>query len=112
MTRLQSELDRLYPSVPAGADEAPVRALVLALRQPADWAELQPLWRGVQADLQLPAPAIAVSGTDAPQLWFSLAEPVPAPRARAFLEALRLRFLADVEPRRVQLLVGAGLPRV
>ncbi|KAF1050200.1 hypothetical protein [Xylophilus sp.] len=111
MTPLSSELRRLYlvPSTDSAADAAPidragrVRALVLELAGPADWDLLAPLWREVQAELHLPAPGIAVSGTDALQLWFSLAEPVPAAQAHVFLEALRSRYLPQVDRRRVRL---------
>ena len=70
------------------APDGTVRAMVLELVRPADWTLLSTLWRGVQTDLELPAPAIAVSGIDAYRLWFSLAEPASAAQARAFLEAL------------------------
>jgi len=105
MNRLQAELQRLYFSGPeepalAGADGR-VRAMVLELARPASWDRLATLWRGVQADLELPAPAIAVSGIDGYQLWFSLSEPVPAARATAFLESLRRRYLGDVAPERI-----------
>ena len=99
MNRLQTEWQRLY-----GHDVGTgVRALVLELARPADWSALALLWHGVQTDLALPAPAIAVNGLDGLQLWFSLAEPVPETEARGFLEALRLRYLSDVAPRRVAL---------
>lgn len=120
MDRLQSQLHRLYglarrPPGQAESDAAcglidadgRVRALVLALGRPADWSALAPVWQGVQIDLQLPAPAIAVSGTDSYQLWFSLAEPVPAAQAQVFLEGLRSRYLADIAPRRINLLPAA-----
>ncbi len=111
MTRLQTELNRLYRprhQVPGPADGAPVRAMVLELTGPPEWETLSSAWRGVQAELALPAPGIAVSGTDALQLWFSLAEPVAPGRARAFLEGLRRRFLGDVDTRRVRLLTDAA----
>ena len=73
MNRLQAEQQRLYLSHDSGP-----RALMLALAQPGSWAGLAKVWQGVQADLELPAPAIAVSGTDSYQLWFSLAQPVAA----------------------------------
>jgi hypothetical protein len=60
------------------------------------------VWQGVQMELELPAPAIAVSGQDGLQLWFSLETAIPADRARAFLEALRVRFLAHINPARVR----------
>lgn len=110
--RLIAELQRLYglPDQPVNfelgalpmVDSAGrVRAMVLALKGPADWAALSPVWRGVQTDLALPAPAIAVNGQDAYELWFSLAEPVPLARATAFLEGLRARYLPGVKPPRV-----------
>ena len=98
--RLQAERDRLYRA----EDDGRVRALVLALARPADWAALGRVWQGVQTDLGWPAPGIAVSGTDACQLWFSLAEPVSAAEAHALLEHLRTRYLADIPPHRVELL--------
>lgn len=81
-----------------------VRALVLELGRPADWDALLAVWQGVQADLALPAPAIAVSGTDAYQLWFSVAQAVPVAQAAVFLEGLRQRHLADVAPHRIGML--------
>jgi len=110
MDRLQTQYHRLY--LPPGSDTAAarglidpdgqVRAMVLALAQPADWATLAPVWRGVQADLAWPAPAIAVNGVDAFELWFSLAQPVPVIEAVACLQGLRQRYLADVKPARVR----------
>jgi hypothetical protein len=119
MNRLQSELARLYlPPLPDGveADAQPnslidgagrVRAMVMELARPADWEALSAVWQGVQAELELPAPAIAVSGTDGLQLWFSVAQPIAVARAHAFLEGLRQRFLADIKPARVRLMPAA-----
>lgn len=116
MNRLQSELQRLYlPQAGEGGHNDPdrpcmvdalgqVRAMVLELARPADWAALSKVWQGVQADLALPAPAIAVSGKDGCQLWFSLADPVPAPLARAFLEGLRGRYLGETKTQRLGLM--------
>jgi hypothetical protein len=116
MNRLQSELQRLYlprPATGSGLDPAQsglidqhgqVRALVLELARPADWEELSKVWRGMHADLELPAPGIAVSGTDGFQLWFSLAEPVSVAQAHLFLESVRSRYLPDIAPNRVTLL--------
>jgi len=116
MNRLQQELQRLY-GPPAGAslgldldarglvdEPGRVRAMVLELARPADWAALSAVWGGVQVDLGLPAPAIAVNGSDGFQLWFSLLEPLPVPRAAAFLDALRRRYLGDIAPARVTML--------
>jgi len=115
MSHLQTEFQRLY--VPTTAETGPadhpaplidpqgrVRALVLELGGPADWSALAQVWRGVQTDLELPAPAIAASGTEGLQLWFSLAEPLQVAQAHAFLQTLRHRYLPDVPARRVRLM--------
>jgi hypothetical protein len=116
MNRLQSELHRLYfPLSKAGAEagtqpsalidtSGKVRAMVMELRGPPGWDALSRVWQGVQAELGLPAPAIAVSGIDGLQLWFSVAEPIAVAQAHAFLDRLRQRFLSDVEPGRVRLM--------
>lgn len=119
MNRLQSEWYRLYlPHTTADTDTEPVesglidgdgrvRAMALELARPADWDAVSKVWQGVQVDLELPAPAIAVSGRDGYQLWFSLAEPLPIPEAAAFLESLRTRYLGDVARDRVLLMPAA-----
>lgn len=93
MNRLQAELQRLYGEG---------RTAVLELAGTGGWAELAKVWQGVQADLELPAPAIAVNGADAYQLWFSFAAPVSAEEAERFLAAVRTRYLRDVPPGRVR----------
>lgn len=124
-SRLQAQWRRLYvPECLTPAAEAPVavaepaagddtslidtkgrvRAMVLALSRPANWEALSAVWQAVQAELSLPAPAIAVTGVDGYQLWFSLAEAVPVAEARAFLEALRQRHLSHIAPARIDLL--------
>ena len=120
MNRLQSELNRLYlPPLEARAETDAqsaalidptdrVRAIVMELARPPSWDAMSKVWQGVQAELDLPAPAIAVSGTDGLQLWFSLAEPIAVDRAHAFLERLRLRYLADVESGRVGLMPASN----
>jgi hypothetical protein len=99
MNRLDTERHRLFGSDPDAAGDR-VRHLVLALGGPADWAPLSAVWRGVQADLDMPAPAIAVNGVDAFELWFPLAEPLPADTAATFLGGLCARYLGDVAPAR------------
>ena len=116
MSTLHAELNRLFLSLGAEpglmAPDGTVRAMVLELARPADWPLLSTLWRGVQTELELPAPAIAVSGIDGYQLWFSLAEPVSVSQAGAFLEALRLRYLSVVAPGRLSMMpsVDAASP--
>lgn len=95
MNSLQTELQRLY-APPADVQDQ-VRAARLTLARPADWAVLGAVWRGVQTDLELPAPAIAVNGHDGIELWFSFAQALASEQALAFVEALRRRYLADVD---------------
>lgn len=108
-SRWHAEWQRLFALAPATADTDTARAtalltdgqgrtrtLVLGLRLPAPWQALSSVWQAVQVDGGLPAPGIAVSGTDGHQLWFSLAEPVSLAEAHAFLDALRQRCLAHV----------------
>jgi hypothetical protein len=90
-----------HPAQSTDQPDQPVRALVLALRKPADWDTLAPLWRGVQTDWAWPAPAIAVNGADAFELWFSLAQPVPRAEAAALLHQLCQRYLPNVKPERL-----------
>lgn len=116
MNPLQTELRRLYLVGPALQDhleaqpadctaaDGTVRALALELARPADWDALARVWQGVQADLNLPAPAIAVNGIDGFQLWFSLVQPVAAADGLAFLEALQARYLGTIARARIGLM--------
>lgn len=107
MNRLEAEFQRLYLPVapehlaPTGLGTH-VRVMVLDVAGPSAWDALVKVWQGVQADLQLPAPGIAVNGSDGYQLWFSLAEPVPAADAMFLLNALVRRYLADVAQERIR----------
>ncbi|MDL5031988.1 hypothetical protein QRD43_08700 [Pelomonas sp. APW6] len=120
MNRLHAQWQRLFlPSIqpttpldvsggtPALQDAAGrTRALMIELARPADWPALATVWQGMQQDLGLPAPAIAVSGVDGFQLWLSLAEPVDAASGLDVLDALRRRYLPDVMPQRLHLQAG------
>ncbi|MCB2018386.1 MAG: hypothetical protein KDF54_12885 [Hydrogenophaga sp.] len=103
MNRLDTERQRLFHLDDGPRAEGRVKAAVLGLSGPADWGLLSAVWRGVQAELDLPAPAIAVNGVDAFELWFALAEPMPAATAAAFLDGLCTRFLSEVAPARRRL---------
>jgi hypothetical protein len=100
-SRLPAQLQRLYGLPAEGAD--PTRVLVLSLGRPADWLRVGQVWQAVQTELHLPAPAIAVNGVDAFQLWFSLALPRPVAEVRAFAQGVRARWLADLAPQRLTL---------
>ncbi|MFP5468022.1 MAG: hypothetical protein ACLGG8_10965 [Gammaproteobacteria bacterium] len=118
MNRLESEWKRLF--VPASAASCAnrhddlvdpggdVRAIVIELGRPADWRLLAPLWLSVQTDLGWPAPAIAVNGLDAFALWIPLSGSMTAGDARAVLEVLQQRYLADVKADRVRLWPKVG----
>jgi len=118
MNKLQTELSRLYLTHDASSEgqdstetafslinaKGQVRAMVIEVAQQAALDGVASLWQGVQADLGLPAPTIAVSGIDGCQVWFSLVEPVPIAVAHDFLESLRLRYLSDIAPRHIRLM--------
>lgn len=111
MNPLETEFQRLYFVDDASAVapslmtmDGRVRAMVMELARPADWPVVSTVWQRVQSDLGLPPPAIAVTGNDGYQLWFSLAEPVTAAEASFFLESLRQRFLSDISRERISLL--------
>jgi hypothetical protein len=97
MNRLQAELQRLY-----GSPDAPERAAVLELAGAGGWSELAKVWHGVQADLELPAPGIAVNGADAYQLWFALPDASAAGDAERLLAGLRRRYLREVPPEHIR----------
>jgi hypothetical protein len=96
--RLQAEVQRLFLAAPAG-----VRALVVEVSGALRWAGISSVWQAAQVDLQLPPPAIAISGGDACQLWLSLAQPVSLQEAQDFLLALRERYLRAVPPECIRL---------
>lgn len=104
MSRFNAEFSRLYLAPEQGrllAADGKVKAMVLELARPADWAVLSILWHGAQHDLALPAAAIAVSGTDGLQLWFSVAEPVSAAHAADFLTVLHSKYLSAIPAKRI-----------
>ena len=72
------------------------RAMIIAFKRVGDWAMVAKLFQAVQDELDLPTPALAISACAGYQVWFSLAEPVPVAQARIFLNALQLRYLADL----------------
>ncbi len=132
MDELIAELQRLYladlPGVSAAAlhtmlrgegglnvdllgPEGAVRALVIELDSGL-WTQAAQLYEAVQAELDLPAPAVSVSGGKAYGLWFSFATPVLLSRAEAFAEGLRQRYLAEVPPARLTLHPRAPLQLV
>ena len=114
MSKLFSELQRLY-FYPSGCEEnndssfvlpakdGLTRAMLLRFKRSADWPSVAKLYEALQAELDLPAPAVSVSPGDGFQLWLSLAEPEPVARAQVFLAALCERYLGDLERGGVEL---------
>lgn len=119
MSPLHTEFHRLFlfspsPQAPGTLLDAQgrTRALVLELTAPVDTAALGALWQGLQTELGLPAPAVAVNGRDALQLWFSLAQPVSLAQAGAFADGLVARYLPALPARQWRLwpAADAALP--
>jgi len=73
-----------------------VRAMVINFKRAGDWDRVANLYQSLEDELDLPAPAISVSGQQGYRLWFSLAEPLPAAQASLFLNALGLNYLTDL----------------
>jgi len=84
-----------------------IRAMVVGFEKASDWEQVAKLYQGIQEDLELPAPAISVSGHTGYQLWLSLAACVSVVDARLFLDALRLKYLADLSLASLQLIPDA-----
>ena len=72
------------------------RAMVVDFKKATDSEQVAKLYQAFQNDLDLPAPAVSVSGNTGYRLWVSLVEPVPVEQAHIFLQALRLKYLPDV----------------
>jgi hypothetical protein len=83
-------------SIPLLDAQQMLRAMVVSFENVSDWDSVARVFQGVQSDLDLPAPAISVSGHKGYGIWFSLARPLPLPQARIFLDALRANYLADM----------------
>jgi hypothetical protein len=60
------------------------------------WTRLCEVANALQGDLGLPAPAVSINGASAFMLWLSLADPVPAGEAQAFLELLRQAYFPEI----------------
>jgi len=91
MNRLHAEQRRLYlVADPCRENDTlidshgRVRALVVDVAQQAGWDAVAALYHGIQNELELPTPAIAVSGGAGYQVWLSLVEPVPVVQAHVF----------------------------
>lgn len=77
-------------------DDGLVRAMVLDFRRASDWPAVAALFQALQDDLELPAPAISVSGEAGFKMWFSLVDSLPLAEALHFLTALRSKYLPAI----------------
>jgi len=96
MNRFLQQLQRLNFDDGRHATSDGVRAMVIGCERAADWEKVAEVYRGLQADLELPAAAISVAGRSGYRIWLSLVEAVPLGEARRFLDALCRRYLADI----------------
>lgn len=115
MTRLQSELERLFRVPAAVTDEVAlldgngqVATLVVGFARLRDWPVVAALLEGLHETLALPLPAVAVDGKAGFQLWLPLAEPIAPETATRFLAALRRQFLGDIADHDLALLPVPG----
>src|SRR4051794_5533725 len=122
MEKLIAELARLY--LPPGAqfpqalarhllgeenvpvrlenDDGQVRAIVIPFDKPtrgdegAHWARLCEAANALQAEFDLPAPAVSIDGATGYRLWLSLETPAPAAQAQRFAALLRAAYFPDL----------------
>ena len=122
MNKLESELQRLYflpgqdwqrlksetvnPVINLITATGLVRCFVISVEKGCAWAQIGALYQGVQADLDLPAPAIAVSVEDGYQIWFSLAEPIALQSAQDFMNGLCRKYLSETKTTKLKLRPG------
>lgn len=110
MNKLQSEQHRLYLVADSASEvgalwdaQGRTRAMVVEVAQQAGWDAVAALCHGIQNELALPTPAIAVSGGAGFQVWLSLVAPVSVAEAHGFLAVVCQRFLSQVPARHVQI---------
>lgn len=85
------------------SDAGQTRALVIDFDGAADrsgaqqWTTLCTVANALQAQLDLPAPAVSISGRKGYGLWLSLETPIPLAQAWQFLRLLHQAYFPDVE---------------
>ena len=88
-------------------DDGVARVMIVDFERATDWPTVAAFFQSVQTDLDLPAPAVSVSGKGF-SVWLSLVEPLPVAQLQAFLDVLRGRYLADIPPDRLNLRPSAN----
>ncbi|MYM40003.1 hypothetical protein [Duganella qianjiadongensis] len=109
-TPLNAEITRLY-RLDSESDSQPLelvsaggltRSMVLEFRRkpgqavPHHWDNLCRMASYLQQQLDLPAPAVSISGQNSYQLWLSLSHAVPVEQAENFLLQLCASYFPDV----------------
>lgn len=109
-TPLNAEITRLY-RLDSDTDSQPLelvsatgltRTMVLEFRRKPGqvvarhWDNLCRMANHLQQQLDLPAPAVSISGQSSYQLWLSLSHAVPVEQAETFLLQLCARYFPDV----------------
>lgn len=79
------------------------RAISIELAHPISVDTVGRFWQQLQDDWGLPAPAIAISGSDAYQLWISLDTPIPVNQAHQWTLRLVEHALSDAPHQSVRL---------
>lgn len=92
-----------------GKDEL-VRVMLLHFSVAADWPVIQEFYQRLVLELELPPPAISVSGEQGYTLWFSLRVGVPRAQAESFLAGLRARLLAELPSHHLVSCPSSGVP--
>jgi hypothetical protein len=88
-------------SLQARLPDGSQRVWCIALARPTDWEYAAAICRGVQEDLDLPAPMVSVDGQGF-RLWFSLAMPISQAQGQGFLAGILSRYTADLPAGRLQ----------
>lgn len=84
------------------SSDSMVRAMIVSFERATDWERVASLYQAIQEELDLPAPALSVSGRKGYCLWFSLAEPLPVAQTQVFLDTLCRRYLSDLPVTRLE----------
>jgi hypothetical protein len=82
------------------AQDGVTRAIVIDFHKAPDewhWLRLCDVANALQSELDLPAPAVSVSGGECYRLWLSLASPISNEQARQFLALLHKAYFEDEE---------------
>lgn len=114
------ELEQQLRGAPGAAarriDAGLTRAVAIAFRKTGalddaqHWTLLCSVANALQGELDLPAPAVSISGADGFHLWLSLQTPTPVAQLRRFLERLHRAYFPDMALDEDAVLAHVALP--